>query len=141
MAIHQLREMGVVAGEKALDQERVIAVAWFWITGTCEESIVRKPAPTGSASTAALMHSAKLTGGGLPAMATASGAESNRSRQRLKTEILPQRPHQQAKLNRWLQENEPGVVMQRRGVFMAPHATGAEVDDLLAAIAAGDFQA
>lgn len=66
--------------------------------------------------------------------------KSGRSRQRLKTEITLQRLHQLAKLRRGALQDEAGVVVQRRGVFMAPHAARGEVDHLLAAIAGGYFQ-
>lgn len=140
MAIYQMSEMGLLLAEEALDQERAIAVAWFWITGAFEDAIASKPAPTGSASTATSMHNAKLWEAACQRWQQRAPPKSSRSRQRLKTEITLQRLHQFPIFRRRSLHNEPGVVMQRRGVFMAPHAIRGEVDDLLAAIAGGDFQ-
>ena len=66
--------------------------------------------------------------------------DSSRGRQRLKTEVLLQRLHQLRVFGGGALQNEAGVVVLRRGVFMAPQATRGQVDDLLAAVAHGDFQ-
>lgn len=48
--------------------------------------------------------------------------------------------HQLAKLGRWLSQNETGIIVLRRGVFVAPEAARGQVNDLLAAFAGRDFQ-
>lgn len=69
------------------------------------------------------------------------GGVSDRSRQWLKTEVPLQRPNQLRKLRRCLLQAESGVVMQRGCVFVAPQAARGKVDDLLATVTLGDFQA
>ena len=54
-------------------------------------------------------------------------------------DAILQRLHQLTKLRRGALQDEAGVVVQRCGVFMAPQATGAEIDELRLSITAGDF--
>ena len=69
------------------------------------------------------------------AKAIVSTAVSGRRRQRLKTEVLLQRLHQLPILRRCPLQAEPGVVMVGGCVFMAPQATGLQIDDLHDAVA------
>lgn len=65
---------------------------------------------------------------------------SRRGRQRLKTEVLFQRLDQ-LPVFRWCPvQAEAGVVMLRGRVFVAPQTARRQVDDLLTALAQGDFQ-
>ena len=74
-------------------------------------------------------------------MAIADASQhSGRRRHRLKTEVLRQRLHQLPILRRCPLQAEPGVVMVGGFVFVAPQTTGRQVNDLLAAVAGGDFQ-
>lgn len=66
---------------------------------------------------------------------------SRRSRQRLKTEVLPQCLYQLLILRRRPLQAEPGVIVLRGCVFVAPQAARPQVDDLLASVDGGNFQA
>jgi len=59
----------------------------------------------------------------------------------MKTEVLLQRLYQLPILRRRPLQAEPGVIVLRGCVFVAPQATRPQVDDLLATIAGGDLQA
>jgi len=65
---------------------------------------------------------------------------SGRSRQRLKTEVLRQRPHQLPIFGGRPLQAEPGVIVVGRFVFVAPQATGPQIDDLHTSAEGGDFQ-
>ena len=67
--------------------------------------------------------------------------KSGRGRQRLEAEVLAQRLDQLPVFRGRSLQDEAGVVVQWRRVFVTPQAASGEVDHLLTAIVAGDFQA
>jgi len=78
-----------------------------------------------------------LPQGGIP---TKRRRGSGRCRQRMKTEILPQRTDQLRVLRRCRLQAETGVEMLRRHIFTAPQAIGSEHNVLLRSLIGGDFQ-